>query len=126
MDDGVHVHRFVDMHNIGDALVAHQFTIPVMDVDYLTITHKDLAGALQDLKQQGGGSAATARHRGLTGKGRFEAFERFSRAFRNEEGLIESTCEIIYGHALGAGADTGRGWQRRSGGAVGKGEDENT
>jgi malonyl-CoA O-methyltransferase len=99
IDDGAHVHRFSDMHNIGDALVSHQFTIPVMDVDYLTVTHRDLDTALQDLRGQGGGNAVVERHRGLTGKQKFRAFERVADALRNERGLIESTCEIIYGHA---------------------------
>ena len=99
VDDGVHTHSFTDMHNLGDALTARQFTAPVMDVDYVTVTHRDLNSALSDLKDQGAANAAGARARGLTGKGKFREFERVSGSFRNAEGLLESTCEIVYGHA---------------------------
>lgn len=99
IDTGVHVHRFVDMHDIGDALVSRRFTIPVMDVDYVKVTHRDLARALNDLRGQGASNAATVRHGGLTGKGKLQKLERVSRSMRNEQGLLESTCEIIYGHA---------------------------
>ncbi len=80
IDDVLHVHRFTDMHDIGDALVSHQF-------------------AISDLKQLGAGNALAERHPGLTGKKKFDQLERISRSFRNDNGLLQCTCEIVYGHA---------------------------
>ena len=99
IDTYVHVHEFPDMHNIGDALVQHQFTTPVMDVDYVKVTHKDLKSVLRDLKQSGTTNAAMCRHRGLMGKGKLSGLEEAMDGFRNDQGLIESTYEIVYGHA---------------------------
>ena len=99
VDTNIHVHDFVDMHNIGDALVQHQFDTPVMDVDYLKVTHKDLRSVLRDLKQAGINNAATCRARGLLGKGKLDKLEKVMDRSRNEQGLIESTYEIVYGHA---------------------------
>lgn len=99
VDEGVHVHPFMDMHDIGDALVRHQFCMPVMDVDYLTVTHRDLRSALRDLKKLGAGNAATGRGKGLTGKQSYRRLERACEGFRNGDGLLETTYEIVYGHA---------------------------
>jgi len=99
IDDVLHVHRFTDMHDIGDALVSHQFAMPVMDVDYVTVTHRNLVDAFSDLKQLGAGNALAERHPGLTGKMKFDQLERISQAFRNDNGLLQCTCEIVYGHA---------------------------
>ena len=99
VDTNAHVHDFTDMHNVGDALVQHQFDTPVMDVDYLKVTHKDFKGVLRDLKQAGLSNAATCRQRGLMGRGKLGKLEKAMERFRNDEGLIESTYEIVYGHA---------------------------
>lgn len=103
VDADVHVHDFTDMHNIGDALVRLQFTTPVLDVDYVTVTHRDLKSALFDLKILGARNAMKIRNRGLLGRRKYQALEQACEAFRNVQGLLESTCEIIYGHAWAPG-----------------------
>src|SRR5690606_34941582 len=40
-DDGVHVNRFIDMHDIGDALLRLGFRDPVMDTERVTVTYPD-------------------------------------------------------------------------------------
>lgn len=99
VDTGVHVHEFMDMHNIGDFLITSLFSTPVMDVDYLTVTHRDLPAVLRDLKELGASNAAAARSRGLTGKRKHLQFREVYERLRTEQGLYESTCEIVYGHA---------------------------
>ena len=42
-DDGVHVNRFLDMHDIGDALVRSGLRDPVLDVDRLSVTKQPVA-----------------------------------------------------------------------------------
>jgi malonyl-CoA O-methyltransferase len=99
VDAGIHVHDFLDMHTIGDILVQLQFAEPVMDADYLTVTHRDFNDALRDLKALGAGNAALARSRVLTGARKFRELARICERFRNEQGLFESTMEIVFGHA---------------------------
>lgn len=99
VDAGAHVHDFIDMHDLGDALVRAQFADPVMDVERLTLTYPDLPGVLRDLKAVGAHNAAAARHRALTGKHRFAQFRSAYESLRQPDGKFPVSYEIVYGHA---------------------------
>lgn len=92
------VHRFADMHDIGDMLVAAGFSAPVIDVEHVTIVYPDDETLLRDLRASGQTCALAARSRGLAGR-RFRAAltQRLS-AQRREAGL-PVTYEVVYGHA---------------------------
>ena len=98
-DGDVHVHDFIDMHDLGDALVRARFADPVMDVERLTLTYPDVQGLLRDLKAIGAHNAASARPRALTGKARFARFQAAYEAFRDGNGRLPASHEIVYGHA---------------------------
>ncbi len=66
-----HVSRFVDMHDIGDMLVAAGFADPVMEMEYMTLTYPDALAMLRDLKAIGATNAARGRARGLMGRARW-------------------------------------------------------
>lgn len=102
IDSGVHVHEFLDMHILGDILVEGGFELPVVDVNYLTVTHKTVMSCLKDLKAIGAGNAAGARARGLMPRRKLRDLERAFESRRNGDGLIETTYEIVYGHAWAA------------------------
>jgi malonyl-CoA O-methyltransferase len=106
-DDGVHVHDFTDMHDLGDALVRARFADPVMDVERLTLTYSDVEGVLQDLKAIGAHNAARERPRALTGKARFARFRAAYEGFRNSDGRLPASHEVVYGHAWAPLARTG-------------------
>ncbi|MBU3735908.1 MAG: malonyl-ACP O-methyltransferase BioC [Methylobacterium sp.] len=94
----VHVSRFIDMHDIGDALVRAGFSAPVMDVEHIVLTYEDVFGVMRDLKSIGAHNATQGRRRGLEGK-RFlqqlsERYEQFRR-----DGRLPATFEVVYGHA---------------------------
>ena len=95
---GERVHRFIDMHDLGDALVTTGFGDPVMDMHTITLTYEDFDGLLRDLRNAGATNASVARPRGLSGKGSWqrarEAYERMRR-----EGRLPATVEVIFGHA---------------------------
>lgn len=94
----VHVSRFIDMHDIGDALVRSGFSAPVLDVEHYVLTYDDVLGVMRDLKAIGARNAAQGRRRGLEGKGFLQALtERYER-FRSE-GKLPATFEVVYGHA---------------------------
>ena len=84
------VHRFADMHDIGDALVAAGFAAPVMDMEMLTLQYRDPAGLAADLRASGQTLALRERARGLAGRG--------LRARLAAAGASAS-IEVIYGHA---------------------------
>ena len=96
--DHVHVSRFIDMHDIGDALVRNGFTAPVLDVELFVMTYDDVRGVMRDLKDIGAHNAAHGRQRGLGGKGFLQGLtERYER-FR-DQGKLPATFEVVYGHA---------------------------
>lgn len=95
---GERVHRFIDMHDLGDALVRAGFSDPVMDMELVTLTYPDLNGLLQDLRDSGGTNAARGRPRGLTGKTAWAA-ARAAYQTLVRESRLPATFEVIQGHA---------------------------
>ena len=93
-----HVSRFIDMHDIGDALTRAGFSAPVLDVEYYTLTYNDVKGVMQDLKSIGAHNATQGRARGLQGKGFLQNLTKNYEQFR-VQGKLPATFEVIYGHA---------------------------
>jgi len=98
VDDSPHVHAFIDMHDIGDALVRARLAEPVMDVERLTMTYPDVYALLRDLKALGAHNVTTGRARGLMGKTRFRRFREAYDALA-VDGRIPASYEVVYGHA---------------------------
>lgn len=98
VDSDAHVHDFIDMHDLGDALVRAGFAEPVMDVERFTLTYADVKSVLHDLKRIGAHNAAATRPHALTGKARFRRFVAAYEAMQ-QEGRIPATYEAVYGHA---------------------------
>jgi malonyl-CoA O-methyltransferase len=93
-----HVSRFIDMHDIGDALTRNGFTAPVLDVERYTLTYDDVKAVMKDLKSIGANNATQGRGRGLTGKSFFKQLAAQYEQFR-VDGKLPATFEVIYGHA---------------------------
>ena len=93
-----HVSRFLDMHDIGDALVRAGFANPVMDVERFTLTYDDVQGVMRDLKAIGASNATEGRPRGLEGKSFLQRLANHYERFRRE-GKLPATYEVVYGHA---------------------------
>ena len=93
-----HVHPFVDMHDLGDALVATGFADPVMDMEMLTVTYASVQAVVDDLRSTGQRNAHAARRRGLTGR---RAWARMTDAYGAlaRDGRVPASFEIVYGHA---------------------------
>lgn len=106
-DDRVHVHDFIDMHDLGDALVRARFADPVMDVERFTLAYPDVLGVLRDLKAIGAHNAVRERAHGLTGKTRFARFRAAYETQAGPDGSIPATYEAVYGHAWAPAAGTG-------------------
>jgi malonyl-CoA O-methyltransferase len=99
-DQQPHVGRFLDMHDLGDAMIAGGLRDPVLDVDRYTLTYADPAGLLRDLKGLGATNADATRQRGLTGKTHYrrmlDAYEKL-----RVDGRIPATWEVVTIHAWG-------------------------
>ncbi|MBU6421230.1 MAG: malonyl-ACP O-methyltransferase BioC [Gammaproteobacteria bacterium] len=98
VDARVHVHRFIDMHDIGDALIRTRFVEPVMDVEHLTLTYADLRALMADLKKIGAHNVAAGRPHSLGGRLRLRELTQAYELFRRD-GRLPSTWEVVYGTA---------------------------
>lgn len=84
------VHAFIDMHDLGDMLLAAGLAAPVMDMEMIEVEYKN-GNLLSDLRSSGQASARADRPRGLSTR---------SFAERLRAGLApRATFEVVYGHA---------------------------
>jgi len=91
------VHQFIDMHDLGDMLVAAGFSAPVMDMEVLAIEYAAGGRLLDDLRASGQTNARVDRRRGLSGRRTLgDALSQFRSA------PLRATFEVVYGH----------GWKR--------------
>lgn len=97
-DAAPHVHRFLDMHDLGDMLLAAGFAQPVMDMEVITLTYRSLDDLLRELRAAGARNADARRGRGLLGK---RAWQRVIAAYETmrRDGRLPATFEVVYGHA---------------------------
>lgn len=95
------VNRFPDMHEVGDALIAHGFADPVMSTEYITVEYADALAVMRDLKGLGAANADRARTRGLTGRRTLAAVGAAYEACRRD-GTLPATYEVVFGHAFAA------------------------
>lgn len=98
VDQYTHVNRFIDMHDLGDAMLRAGLAEPVMDVERYTLTYPDVHGLMRDLKAIGAHNVNAGRARGLTGR---RALERMTEAYEGErrDGRLPATYEVVYGQA---------------------------
>jgi malonyl-CoA O-methyltransferase len=97
-DRHTHVHRFIDMHDVGDRLVVCGFADPVMDMEIVTLTYADVRELMRDLKAIGARNMTRGRPAALSGKSLLVKVTRNYEAFRSG-GRLPATFEIVYGHA---------------------------
>lgn len=116
-----HVNTFFDMHDIGDQLLEQGFQDPVMDMEKIILTYQNIKGLLLDLKLTGAHTVVSkiiqaeltgfTESRGLTGlspKTTFKRLAEYYEHYRQPDGLLPATFEIVYGLAWGdASIDNG-------------------
>lgn len=100
VDQHVHVNRFFDMHDLGDALVRAGLGEPVLDVERFTLTYIDVMTLMRELQSIGAHNVTHGRPAGLTGRralaGMRAAYEQYRR-----EGVLPASYEVVYGQAWG-------------------------
>lgn len=98
VDGDAHVSRFLDIQQIGDALLSAGFRDPVLERDVFTLTYADVRSLMLELRAIGATNADNNRQRSLTGKHHLarvvDAYESFRR-----EGSIPATYEVVYAQA---------------------------
>lgn len=98
VDGYAHVHRFIDMHDLGDMLVAAGFADPVMDMEIVTLAYTGVGALARDLRLSGQSNVEAGRRRGLMAP---DAWSKMASAYEasRRDGRLPATFEIVYGHA---------------------------
>ncbi len=99
-DQQPHVSRFLDMHDVGDALLASGLRDPVLDVFRYTLTYSEPRKLLEELQGLGATNADQTRERGLTGKSHYRRMLAAYETMR-VDGRIPASWEVISAHAWG-------------------------
>lgn len=99
VDATPHVSRFIDMHDIGDGLLATGFRDPVLERDDFTLTYADARTLMRELHAIGAGNADAQRTRALTGKAHLARVVAAYETFR-VDGVLPATYEVVYAQAL--------------------------
>lgn len=99
LDDHPHVHRFVDMHDVGDIMLASGFSQPVVDAETIRMEYDSFRGVLEDIKDIGASNADVSRRRGLMTPAQLKRLEQCYRDQGYEQGKFIATYEVVYGHA---------------------------
>jgi malonyl-CoA O-methyltransferase len=87
------VKRFLDMHDLGDMLVAAGFGDPVMDMEMIALTYPSPRAFLADQRHLGVRDA-------LLGQRGWRDWRRVLQAWaRDADGRLPASFEIVHGHA---------------------------
>ena len=108
VDAAVHVNSFIDMHDIGDALLQAGFAEPVMESEIITVNYQEVDTLMQDLRDIGANVTANGHRQGLLTRNMLKQLREAYEAYRQGD-VLPATYEVVYGHA----------WVSESGGATG-------
>ncbi len=100
VDNHTHVNRFIDMHDLGDAMVRAGLAEPVLDVERFTLTYTDAMDLMRELKAIGAHNVTAGRRHGLTGRTALKQMLATYEAQRRE-GVLPASYEVVYGQAWG-------------------------
>jgi malonyl-CoA O-methyltransferase len=106
VDDGIHVNRFVDLHDLGAALQRCGYAEPVLDVDRHVLAYPDALTLMRELKAIGAHNINAGRSRALTGRHRYQAMVAAYERLRRPAGL-PATYEVVYATAWAPDRDGG-------------------
>jgi len=99
LDQDTHINTFIDMHDLGDMLLQTKLSDPVMDMECLRLTYKNITGLIQDLKLTGAGYVYKKQKTGLSPKNTLDKLKTAYEYYRDPTSLLPATFEVIYGHA---------------------------
>jgi malonyl-CoA O-methyltransferase len=91
---------FIDMHDLGDALVQAGFADPVMDMERLSLTWPDAETMLREWRTWGGNVAAGRFAGCRTPRWRRQLVQALETHLKRPDGRLGLSLELVYGHAV--------------------------
>jgi len=101
VDDAKHVNTFIDMHNVGDAMMSSGLRNVVTDVEWHEYVYAEVQDLMKEIKAVGAHNVSENRPQSLMGKRKFKTMLATYETFRLPEGVLPATYEVIYGYASG-------------------------
>ena len=110
VDNALHVNSFLDMHDIGDAMLQTGFAEPVMEAEIITVNYDSVDLLMQDLRHIGANVTAKGQNGGLLTPNKLNALRAAYETYRVGK-VLPASYEVIYGHAWIAEKETHPGVQ---------------
>lgn len=120
VDDTPRVLEFTDMPELARGLQQAGFTDPVLDRDLHQLSYSGPDALFADLRALGATNRRRDRANRLTGRGRLAHLRQACAAFRDADGRLPVTCEVVYGHAWVPDGEPRRGRRGASGATAGE------
>jgi len=93
---GPRVSPFADLRDLGALLQRAGFSLPVVDLDSITVTYGDVMRLFADLRGMGEGNAVAARRRGFSRRSTlFRAMALYEERFKDADGRLPATFQIM-------------------------------
>jgi NADH dehydrogenase [ubiquinone] 1 alpha subcomplex assembly factor 5 len=91
------VSPFITLQDMAALMQRANFALPVVDQELITVTYKDFAKLLADLRGMGQGNAIAKRNKKIPSKIFWPMVEKIYRDhFQSDDGKLEVTVELIY------------------------------
>lgn len=98
IDESPRINQFIDMHDVGDALIRSGFSSPVLECDPITVNYDDVNAVMRDLRGIGAVNSLRGRRRGLSTRRKLDRMAQHYEKFRCDDKL-PATYEVVYAHA---------------------------
>lgn len=98
VDSSPRINQFIDMHDVGDAMIRAGFASPVLECEMTTVNYDDVFGVMRDLRGIGAVNSLRGRRRGLSTRSEIKRMSEHYEQYRCE-GKLPATYEVVYGHA---------------------------
>lgn len=92
-------HQFIEMHNLGDALIKNHLLDPVIEAENIQVKYSKGAQLLKEFRDVGGRNLYPLRKRQLSTKHYRTMLLNELAALQGEDNKISLSVEIIYAHA---------------------------
>ena len=99
VDDYVHVNHFLDAGDWQDAFSHAGMNLTHFDVEQCELNYRDLRHLMDELKGLGAHNLNAGQKRSLTGREQIRTLIQAYEKFRNSQGQLPATWEVIYGVA---------------------------
>jgi malonyl-CoA O-methyltransferase len=94
IDSYMHSFGLIDMHDIGDSMMAAGFAAPVLDRDVLRVDYPSIRALQKELLSLGAANVASGRRLGLMAPGVIELLDSESA----DKGRFVVSLELVHGH----------------------------